>query len=67
MLGGSCGSVGGIIDIEVADAGAKQVCGVKVFPLLFKLSPSDLKGNEVEEKLEAVGRESDESSWSGGS
>ncbi|KAG0586256.1 hypothetical protein KC19_2G076200 [Ceratodon purpureus] len=25
-------------------------CGVKVFPLFFKLSPSDLKGNEVETK-----------------
>ncbi|KAG0625969.1 hypothetical protein M758_2G092400 [Ceratodon purpureus] len=25
-------------------------CGVKLFPLFFKLSPSDLKGNEVETK-----------------
>ncbi|KAG0590866.1 hypothetical protein KC19_1G132100 [Ceratodon purpureus] len=32
-------------------------CGVKVFPLFFKLSPSDLKGNEVEAKWKQSWRE----------
>lgn len=30
-------------------------CGVKLFPLFFKLSPSDPKGNEVEANLAKVG------------